>query len=113
DAARIAQLVVVGKVVELGQSDMGPPISTSYGPAKLELTRSLKGEANGGLSPTFRVVTGPPEHAERVPVPGREHVIFIERRDGVFPHILKMMPATEASIQAAEESLQRLGTEAP
>jgi hypothetical protein len=108
DAARDAQLVIVAKFVELGHSDMGPPISTRYGPARIEVTRSLKGEAKRGLSPSFRVVTGPPEHAERVPVPGREYVIFIETRDGVLPHILKTMPATKANIQAAGEALQRL-----
>ena len=58
------------------------------------------------------MVTSPPEHAEHVPVPVDEYVIFIETRDGVAPHILKMMPATKASIQATGASLQRLVTKA-
>jgi hypothetical protein len=108
DAARDAQLVVVAKLVELGKSHDGPAGCKSYGPEKIEVSRSLKGETNGPLSPTFHVVVGPPESVERVPVPGQEYVMFIELRDGVTPHILRMMPATKENIEAAKDALRRL-----
>jgi hypothetical protein len=105
-AARDAQLVVVAKLVELGKDHIGPPASTSYGPSKIKVMRTLKGKAKEGLSPTFHVVTVPPERAERVPVPGDEYVMFIEIRDGVTPHVLRMMPATKENIESSVRALE-------
>lgn len=105
-AARNAQLVVVAKFGEVGEGHMGPRASTSYGPSNIKVVRTLEGAPKGGLAPTFHVVTFPPERAERVPVPGDEYVMFIELRDGVAPHVLRMMPATEENIKDTVMALE-------
>lgn len=105
-ASRDAQLVVVAKVIDLGRNRMGPPSSTSYGPSKIEVVNTLKGMPKDGLSPTFEVMTVPPERAEHVPVPGDEYVMFIELREGVAPHVLRMMPVTKENIKATVMALE-------
>jgi hypothetical protein len=83
---------------------------TRYNPSKIDVVAILKGSPEVGLSPTFHVVTFPPEHAERVPVPGDEYVMFIEIRDDASPHVLKMMTATKESTGAARRALWFVST---
>ena len=105
EAVRDSDIIAVAEVLALGQGSMGPPASTSYGPTKLKLVRSLKGDAEELPSPTFHVMTVPPEWAENVPAVGVEYLFFIETTP---PHAIRVLLPTEENVKAVQGELRKL-----
>jgi hypothetical protein len=102
DALKLADSVVVGTIVDLGNLDAGAAGQTIYAKVKVEVSQTIKGTASKAISLILKVQKIPVKLFEETPKVGNEYIFFVQRLDP------KTLEATKL-LQATEENLSSIG----
>lgn len=99
DAVKTADLIVVGRLTDLGLPQTDAPGEIYYENAKLEITRTLKGNSETYTIPiSFSVQKISPTAAEKEPEKGQEYLFFIKKNGDSRLKGVKILPATESNL---------------
>jgi hypothetical protein len=111
-AAATATQIIVGKLIETGQPDPGPPGQTYYDNASAEIIQWLHGaprknERPATVSFAYTVQKLPAAVAEQVPAIGRTYILFLTDRASSAMRAIKILPADEKHLSTVKQALHR------
>ena len=112
DAVRLADVIILGSLVELGTFQPAAPGQVIYQNRKVEFVRVLKEGRikSSNQSLWFTVQLFPPEspEAEVAPEPGEEYLFFLEKMSKRMTNgrVMKILRATDANVKRVNNLIE-------
>jgi hypothetical protein len=98
-AAQTADAIVVAEIVEPGQLDPGPPGHALHSSGRIRIVKNLRGKLAGVKTIEFLSQRFPETAAERIPVAGERHILFLRKLPSGSFQAIKMLPSTKQNME--------------
>jgi len=98
EAVELADSVIVGRVVDLCERDLGAAGQTYYGQVKVEVAQTIKGATAKTVTLSLTVQKVPVEIFEETPKTGNIYILFLKRVDPKVTKGIKLIEATEENL---------------
>jgi len=108
DAARVHNLVFIGTFEDLGKPTLGPPGTTRFSDAVINIDRGLSGDETETLRCSFFLRTFPEAVAESIPTEGKDYLI-VGNLDADGFRITKVVEPTRTHLDKIGEVLRERG----
>jgi hypothetical protein len=98
EALKLADSVIVGRIVEVGERDLGGPGQVYYGNVKVEVVQTIKGRIYKTVTLSLKVQTDPEEEFEQIPTIGDRYILFLKKLNPKDTRGIKLIEATEENL---------------
>jgi hypothetical protein len=103
EAVKLADTIVVGRLIDPGTPQPDAPGEIYYENAKIEVIRTLKGNKSEQLTVSFSVQKISSTGAEKAPEKGEQYLFFIKSRGPRALKGIKILRATEDNLNAVSK----------
>lgn len=111
EAVELADSVIVGRIVDLGERDLGAMGQTYYGQVKVEVAQTIKGATAKTVTLSLTVQKVPVEIFEETPKTGNTYILFLKKVDPKTTKGIKLIEATEENLSTISTLIRATGAE--
>ena len=99
EALELADTVVVGRIIDLGERDFGAAGQLYYGNVKIEITETIKGSPSTKVTTVALTVQKiPAQSFEETPKKGDKYILFVKKLNPKALRATKLIEATEENV---------------
>lgn len=102
-AVESATLIVIGRIIDVGIPEADAPGEIYYNNAKIEVTRTLKGDHYESLMLDYKVRVGGTITPERLLVRGTEYLFLLKKNNKM--NAIKILPSDAKNLAAIQNKI--------